>query len=207
MHRQNLLKILHQYQLFYPKEQPRIARVRTLVQQHPNCFERTCLPGHITGSAWILSPDKKKCLLTHHRKLNRWLQLGGHADGQTSPQKIALREAQEESGMQDFSFPNLSSPLLNQASSLPLTQLLLPLDLDTHRIPARYNSAGQETESAHAHHDIRYLLIAAPNQTIQISEESNALAWFDLKEIPSLFSEASLLRMYHKTNAWLAQNE
>ena len=56
---------------------------------HPDCFARTCIPGHITGSVWRASHDHTRFLLTHHRKLNRWLQLGGHSDGNPNPVKYA----------------------------------------------------------------------------------------------------------------------
>ena len=62
---------------------------------HPDCCERTLLVGHFTGSAWLVSADGERVLLTHHRKLGRWLQLGGHADGDGDLAQVALREAEE----------------------------------------------------------------------------------------------------------------
>src|ERR1051325_129948 len=69
------------------------------VQSHPDCLLRSCAPGHLTGSAWIVSPDRKQTLLTHHLKLDKWLQLGGPADGDADLLAVALREAREESGL------------------------------------------------------------------------------------------------------------
>ena len=80
----------------YPQETDVVDRIRTLVEDSSDCFERTCRPGHITGSAWVLSHDRQRCLLLHHGKLDRWLQPGGHADGQSDVASVALREAQEE---------------------------------------------------------------------------------------------------------------
>jgi len=69
------------------------------VEAHADCLLRSCLTGHLTGSAWIVSPDRQRTLLTHHGKLDRWLQLGGHADGDPDLLAVALREAREESGL------------------------------------------------------------------------------------------------------------
>ena len=81
MHRRNLLEALTRYAHRHPDEQSTVARFNRLLEDHPNCFERDCWAGHITGSAWLLDPSQSKLLLTHHRKLNMWLQLGGHSDG------------------------------------------------------------------------------------------------------------------------------
>ena len=69
------------------------------VESHDDCFERLLQVGHVTASAWVLNPDASKTLLTHHRKLNKWLQLGGHADGDTNVLNVATREVMEESGI------------------------------------------------------------------------------------------------------------
>lgn len=176
MHRQPLLQLLGVYEGDHPGEHATIARVRQLVHEHPDCFERTCLPGHITGSAWILSAERTHVLLTHHRKLDRWLQLGGHADGQADILAVAVREAQEESGMQQFTAVGTS-----------------PIDIDVHLIPARGN------EPAHWHHDVRFLLIAAPGQELCISDESHDLRWIERTQLARFTQEESLLRLEHKT--------
>ena len=102
MSRKPLLALLRRYETAHPDEGECVGQVRSLVEAHADCFERTCLPGHVTASAWILSPDRKQVLLTRHRKLGRWLQLGGHADGDPDVLGVALREAREESGMAEF---------------------------------------------------------------------------------------------------------
>ena len=73
---------------------PTLDRFIKFIEQNPNCFERSN-KGHITGSAWIVNHDNSKVLLTHHRKLNLWLQLGGHADGEPDTKAVSLKEAQE----------------------------------------------------------------------------------------------------------------
>ena len=185
MHRKPLLEILERYRAAHPEESACVGQVRTLVENHPDCFERSCLPGHVTASAWILSPDRNRVLLTRHRKLNRWLQLGGHADGDASVLRVALREAREESGMRDFG-------VICPVGSPEGLDSIVPLDVDVHKIPAR----GDEPE--HAHHDIRYLLVAGEGQPLAISDESIDLGWFDPAELEPLRPDASLRRLCDK---------
>src|SRR4029079_6689737 len=188
MHRRPLLEILARYRRSHPAEAGMVDRIQELVERHADCFQRTCRPGHVTGSAWILSADRRRCLLTHHLKLNRWLQLGGHADGQTHVEQVALREAREESGMACFELVNIDGALL-------------PLDVDVHEIPARYDAAGGLIEDAHEHHDIRFLLIAQAGQQIRVSEESHHVAWFTPEDVRRLTNEESVLRMLEKALA------
>ena len=175
MHRRPLLALLDRYEKQNPGEVECLVRIRELVRKYPDCFERSLLPGHITASAWIVSRDRTRFLLTHHRKLDRWLQLGGHADGDPDVFAVALREAREESGLHDFE--SLAE---------------LPIDLDVHRIPARPG------EPAHEHHDIRFLLAVGSDEEVVVSDESHALAWFDWDALESDFREESLLRMGRK---------
>lgn len=185
MHRRPLLEMLSCYQELNPAETHVVDRIRALVEGHVDCFERTCRPGHITASAWILSSDRHCCLLTHHRQLDCWLQLGGHADGQSQVDQAALREAREESGMTGFDLVLIDGALL-------------PLDVDVHQIPARQDDQGRLLEDAHEHHDVRFLLVAHPNQQLRLSDESHDLAWFPLDEVPRQTNEESVLRMLRK---------
>lgn len=185
MHRKPLLDLLARYRAAHPDEAACADRVRALVESHADCFSRSCEPGHVTASAWVLSPDGKRFLLTHHRKLNRWLQLGGHADGDGDVAAVALREAREESGLQDLRFA--------YAADAPV-----PIDLDVHPIPAR---AG---EPAHDHHDVRFVLVAAPGQTIFASDESTALEWFEMDALEEIADDDSVLRLGRKVRRLLA---
>jgi 8-oxo-dGTP pyrophosphatase MutT (NUDIX family) len=185
MHRKALLDLLDRYLLKHPDEPEFVDRIRDLVVEHENCFERDCLPGHITASSWILSHDRKHVLFTHHRKLNRWLQLGGHADGETNALEVALKEAREESGMRDFEVQ-----WTGEAG--------VPFDLDVHSIPEFRDVPG------HEHHDIRFLLVAAADQELVISDESNDLRWFPIDRLDEILDEESLSRLDRKARAWLA---
>ncbi len=183
MHRQPLLALLRDYRARHPEEAACADRITNLVVEHEDCFERTCLPGHITASAWIVDHAGSRALLTHHRKLDAWLQLGGHADGDPDVCGVALREAREESGMAHFE-------VLADG---------LPIDIDVHDIPARPG------EPAHEHHDFRFLLRAKPDQPLVMSEESNDLRWFEREALAPLLADESIGRMVGKAHAWLGK--
>ncbi len=187
MDRTGLLALLDRYQLRSPQEREKIDRIRCLVVERARCFDRDCFPGHITASAWIVSQESRAVLLTHHRKLDRWLQLGGHTDGEADVLVAALREAEEESGLADF-------------EPLPVAADPEILDIDIHLIPAR---AG---EPAHEHHDIRFLLRVSEAQTIRRQKsESKAIQWFPGEGIEARLEEESLARMARKAASWLAR--
>lgn len=176
MHRRLLLELLARHLARCPADAEIVGRVGGFVLAHADCFERSCREGHITASAWIVSPDHRRVLLTHHRKLDRWLQLGGHCDGECDPREAALREAREESGLERFRFlPDAADPL--------------PLDLDIHAIPAH----GADPE--HLHLDVRFLLVAEPDQELRASDESNDLQWFERERLADWIEEESLLRL------------
>ncbi len=184
MHRQPLLQHLDRYAARYPRETEVVARIRALVESHADCFERTCRPGHITGSAWVLSHDRSKVLLVHHAKLDRWLQPGGHADGETEIAEVVLREVREETGLTRLTLPTTGG-------------VLVPLDLDVHIIPERIKN-GELIDDSHEHHDVRFLVVAEPDQQIAISEESHDLGWFTHAEVLAHTDEESVLRMLRK---------
>lgn len=165
--RDTVRAVLDRYARVFPADAAVVARIRRLVDLRPDCLLRSCEIGHVTASALVLSPDLSSCLLTHHKKLERWLQLGGHVDGEAHPHRSALREVIEESGFtQLVFFGDEPEPL--------------PFDLDVHSIPARPG------EPEHEHHDFRYLLVATADQSIQVSEESHDVRWFRLEEIAAL---------------------
>lgn len=186
MHRRPLLQLLARYDAAYPNEGEMTDRIRMLVETEPRCFERDCYtPGHITASCWIVHPDDERVLLTHHRKLDRWLQLGGHAEGDGDVARAALREAIEESGMSRF-------------APVPFVDASGLFDLDVHVIPAR------AAEPAHEHHDVRFLLRAGPAQALVRSEESVDLRWFWPEELVALDLDESVLRLRRKADYWLS---
>ncbi|MBM3465498.1 MAG: NUDIX hydrolase [Armatimonadetes bacterium] len=161
-----------------------VQRVSEFVRRTPDCLERTWSEGHLTGSAMVANRDLTRVLLTHHRKLDMWIQLGGHADGHPLLHEVSLREAQEESGNAAIDFVR-GTPLLEENDPVPF-------DVDVHRIPARKN------EPAHYHYDVRYLLVADEGAPVVVSDESHDLRWLALDEARGLTTERSMHRMFDK---------
>ena len=174
MRAEKTLRLIDAYRARYPEEVD-AARLRRFVEAQPRCFERDCFDdGHVTGSAWVVDSAGSRVLLTHHRKLGKWLQLGGHSDGDPDTLAVALREAQEESGL----------------AVRPISEAVL--DIDIHTIPAR------KGEPAHLHYDVRFVLRASSSERLCISPESIDLAWIDIDDLPRLTGEESMLRMARK---------
>lgn len=173
-----LCHLLNNYPISCESESKLIKKMLEFANKDARCFERSNTYGHFTGSAWLLSPDGKSVLLTHHKKLNMWLQPGGHADNETDIIKVAMREAQEESGIQKIK-------IINDAI----------FDIDAHQFPAK----GDMPE--HIHFDIRFLLQAEQTE-FMTSDESNMLAWFDYEQLANMQDELdpSVWRMALKWN-------
>lgn len=144
---------------------------RFLAEHGPVALTRRCLPGHLTASCLLWSHDGTRVLLHHHRKLGLWLQFGGHCDGEGDTREVALRETQEESGIDPTSITET------------------PVDFDVHTIPARPG------EPEHLHLDVRYLAVAPEGARESISEESLALAWLTPSEALDRGVDESLRRM------------
>lgn len=167
----------------WPGDAAKVAQFQALLDEPAetphHVFTRTRPGGHFTGSAWLVSRDRQRVLLTHHRKLDRWLQLGGHADGDTDLPGVALREATEESGL----------PALAGESEI--------FDLDRHWIPERHGMPG------HWHYDVRFVVLATTSEAYVVSEESHALAWRHIGAIAAdRAADESLRRMARR---WLAR--
>lgn len=174
MIRSKLLEQLSNYGSSNPEELLFVAQFNTLLQ-NPRCFYRDHLPGHITGSAWITNTYFTKVVLVQHAKLNKWLQPGGHADGEEQVEIVARKELGEETG---------------------LTQVKLKyesiFDIDIHSIPAR------ESFPEHFHYDIRFLFIANEAESLKGNHESHEVKWVSLSEIRNFTQEKSILRMKEK---------
>lgn len=147
------------YRAAHPARAGLADEFERFLRSAPTVFDRTHTIGHFTGSAWLVSGDGARVLLTHHRKLNAWLQLGGHADGDTNLARVALREAEEESGL-DGLFVE--------------TEIF---DIDRHRIPARPG------EPEHWHYDVRHVVRATRGEAFVVGDESHALAWRDIRDL------------------------
>lgn len=171
MHLAQLRRILREHQPQDEKERGDVALIIQLVEVHPDLLERTCRPGHVTGSALVVDPKLGQVLLHFHKSLGRWLQFGGHADGEEDPAEVALREAREESGLEVLEFfPNTLHPK--------------PADIDVHRIPATPG------EGAHLHLDFRYVLASGKDLALRPSHgESRQFAWHSYEEVATMVDE------------------
>lgn len=154
-------------------------RILDFVLRHACPFDRGLLEGHLTGSAITVSADGSAVLLLHHRKLDRWLQPGGHGDpGETTGEEVALREALEESGIRGLR--------LHPAAPRPL-------DVDVHDIPAR------GSEPAHEHLDLRYLVVAPEGSAVAPDlAELHEVRWVPWHEVDALGPDRGLRRALAK---------
>ena len=162
------------------EERGHLLRFRDLLKTSDKPYHRSNLPGHVTGSAVILTSDFEQMLLTHHAKLDMWIQLGGHLEDDGSVAEGALREAREESGLTNLRFHSWSKGSI------------LPFDVDIHGIPAN------SKEPAHDHYDVRYLFITDTPEAISVSEESKSLRWFSVGELLKKENSRAMQRQLEK---------
>ena len=166
------------------REAADLAEIRAFAARHQDPFDRRLAEGHLTGSALVVSAAGDAILLLHHRKLERWLQPGGHADpGERDGEAVAHREAREETG--------IAGLMLHPTAPRPL-------DVDVHLIPAR------GLEQAHKHLDLRYLVLAPAGATIvRAAEEAHALRWFRWGELASVDLDPGLRRALGTARGYL----
>jgi 8-oxo-dGTP pyrophosphatase MutT (NUDIX family) len=146
-------------------------RMQAFLAAHPDALHRTCLDGHFTGSALVVDATAERVLLLFHRKVQRWLQPGGHADGDGNLAAVAWREATEESGITGLRIDPT------------------PVDLDIHAFPAGPDGP------PHAHLDARFLVVAPPGVEPAGNHESEEVAWFALADLSRLELDAGLERL------------
>jgi 8-oxo-dGTP pyrophosphatase MutT (NUDIX family) len=152
------------------EEQHMIRHFTDFLNSNPDSFSRAN-KGHVTSSIWIVNAQKTHALLTHHKKFNLWVQLGGHNDGQTECKMVAAQEAVEESGIGGLTF--LHGGIF---------------DIDIHPIPG----------PCEYHYDVRYLMQAPAGAQYNVSDESHDLAWVPFDKMSDYTSQSSVLRMNEK---------
>ncbi|MBK8014951.1 MAG: NUDIX hydrolase [Deltaproteobacteria bacterium] len=178
MHRTELLQRLRRYaqsSIMTPEEAPALERMRAFVSDHVDCFSRALEVGHMTASAWILDAEGARAILVHHKKLDRWLQPGGHADGNPDLLSVACAEAREETGIE----ASVVSPEI--------------FDVDVHPIPQH------KAVPAHFHYDVRFLLRAPRGARPVVSDESHDVRWFALTDVLRLEVDRSVARLVEKS--------
>lgn len=144
--------------------------MRSLLADRPRPLDRTERPGHLTGSALVVDAAAERTLFLFHTKLQIWVQPGGHADGDANLPAVALREAQEETGIEG------------------LRVWPVAIDLDIHRVDP-------PTEDAHLHYDVRFLVVAPPGATVDANHESQDQRWVRPDELAALGADPGSHRM------------
>lgn len=178
--REVLLSLVRAYRAQDVRDERTWRAILEFIDREPLAACRETVEGHLTASAWIVNTTGDRVLLMHHRKLNKWIQPGGHADGDWDLAYVAFREASEETGL----------------SSLEIRTEKV-FDVDVHTIPAYKNIA------AHRHFDIRFVCVADDEEPLVQNSESYGIAWVAIEAIERYTTEESILRMKGK---WLQAN-
>jgi 8-oxo-dGTP pyrophosphatase MutT (NUDIX family) len=174
--------MLDDYQPEGAAETADVARTRALTESEPDPWLRT-LPLHVTASALIVHPDSGRVLLRWHRRQQAWLQVGGHGDpGETDPLAIALREAEEETGLTD----------------------LVPWPDARIRHVAVVDVPAGKGEPAHQHADVRFLLATRTPDAVVPERPDAPLRWLSVADAEALTSEANLLETLARARRSLA---
>lgn len=168
----NTYEMLKKYESIYPEESVFKEKMLDFLKACDDCFYRSCRVGHFTASAFLLNKDMTHVCLMHHAKLDKWMQLGGHCDGDPDILGVAIKEAQEESGITKIK---------------PISPDIF--DIDIHLIPPT------SKDEAHYHFDIRFLLHAYEGDVLIKNHESKDLRWVQKGDIDV---PQNVLRMFEK---------
>jgi 8-oxo-dGTP pyrophosphatase MutT (NUDIX family) len=151
-----------------PDHEANRARVLAFADAHPDALVRQCAEGHLTGSAMVVDPATRRVVLLLHRKLGRWLQPGGHADGDANLPAVALREASEETGIAGL-------------------RVVTPaVDVDVHEVGP---------PPSHLHLDVRYLVVAPPGAKLAANDESLDMRWVAPGEMAAYGADPGTVRL------------
>ncbi len=174
--------MLDDYQPEGAAEVTDVARTRALAESVPDPWLRT-LPLHVTASALIVHPDSGRVLLRWHRRQQAWLQVGGHGDpGETDPLGIALREAEEETGLTD----------------------LVPWPDARIRHIAVVGVPAGHGEAAHEHADVRFVLATRTPDAVVPERPDAPLRWLSVADAEALTTETNLLETLARVRQSLA---
>ncbi|MEK7432632.1 MAG: NUDIX hydrolase [Cyanobacteriota bacterium] len=183
MNKSNLLSLISDYIKKYPLDSNAIKTLAFL-EENEYFWQKENILGHVTASALVINQSVTKSLLTHHLKLDKWLQLGGHVEHSDNDIfDSCIREVKEESGLELISFYSKEI-----------------FDIDVHLIPNLKNAS-----LSHFHYDIRFLIVASDKEQINFDfNESNIVKWFNFAEIVNLSLDESIYRMIEKTKKILS---
>jgi len=183
MHRQQLLELLKAHKTRFMDESAYVSRALHFIEAHEDCFYRELWPIHVTGSTWVVNAARDKVLLLHHRKLDRWFQPGGHADGDSDILRVALKEMSEETGLDEKHIKLVGAEVF---------------DVDIHRIDVSIDGP------QHEHIDIRFLVEIDDSLFLPGNDESHQVLWVDLCRVTSYNNNRSTVRMVQKTRQLLS---
>ncbi len=182
MHREQLLRALDGYWTPFLEEAAMVERTRRFIKHHKDCFDRKLRPGHVTASAWVLNPTRSHVLLLHHKKLDMWLQPGGHADGDPDVLSVMIKEVEEETGVSRDHIRLVNGNVF---------------DVDVHVV---YQT---DNDPRHVHFDIRFLVEMDDDVPIPGNEESHAVRWVPVRQVLAYNNMRSIYRMLEKTRRML----
>ena len=170
--KEQLLSLYDMYLTQYPDELEETSIFKEYLERTEDgmLYDRKNFDGHITTSAFIVDEDGKELLLLRHKSLEKWLQPGGHTEGDASLIASALREVVEETGIGAA-----------ELSFRPSHQLEdVPFDIDSHYIPAN----PKKHEDGHYHHDIRYVFVYnGDRHNVFNLEEATGMKWLRFDEL------------------------
>lgn len=178
MHRQQLLELLKNHKTRFMDESAFVVRAIRFIEAHEDCFYRELWPLHVTGSTWVVNAKRDHVLLLHHRKLGRWFQPGGHADGDADILRVAMKETVEETGLAE--------------DEIHLVDLDV-FDVDIHTIEAN------QRDPRHEHIDIRFLVEIDDSLVVPGNDESHEIIWVPLHHAARYNRNRSTYRMIEKT--------
>lgn len=179
-----------------PREKEDLQVMLRACELHPDVLSRSCADGHFTASAWICDREHKRVLLVYHRIFDSWAWTGGHADGDPDLLRVALREAEEETGLRKFHVLNTDVLSGGKGDEKP------PISLEILKVKA-HRRRGLFVP-AHLHYNLTWLLEADATTPLRIKEDENSgVAWFLLDEVCAHCSEPQMQPIYAKLNARL----
>jgi len=178
MHRRQLLELLNAYKTRFMEEAAFVRHATAYIEANEDVFFRELWPAHVTGSAWVVNPQRSHVLMLHHRKLDQWFQPGGHADGDSDIVGVALRETAEESGIEPQHIQLVGEGIF---------------DVDIHAIPS------MQGDPPHEHIDIRFLVEIDDALPVPGNDESHDILWLSLMQVSGYNNNRSTHRMVEKT--------